>query len=89
MRSSLRWFGVALGGATSLVGLALAPASGGLTLVLGVPAAFLTASLLGRDPAERSDLTRGAAVALTLGVLVVVWVFVCLLRDTTVLGRSH
>ena len=50
--------------------------------------ALLLAIWLGRhDPAELPDNSVGGAIALTLAVLAMLWVFVALLRDTDIFGR--
>lgn len=85
-RALLRWSGVVAFGLVSLLGLAVAPASGGLSLALGIPAGWVAAWLVGNDPSDRPDASLSAFVALTIGVLFVGWIFVCLVRDTTIFG---
>lgn len=87
MRALLRWFGVIFFGLAAIPGVALAPASGGLSLLLGIPAALLAASLIESDPADRPDATPGAFVALAMGVVVVVWVISTLIRGVNIYGR--
>jgi hypothetical protein len=89
MFSFLRWFGAVLFGFTSIVGMALVPASGGLSAVLGAPSVWLTIWLVRHDPGKRSDAGPGALVALAVGTLVLAWVFACLIRDTTIFGRPQ
>jgi hypothetical protein len=89
MRPLLRGFGIVFLGPSALIGLALAPATGGLSLVLGIPAGLSTVWLVRHDPAERPEATRGAFVALAIGALFLVWVFVTLISDMTIWGRQR
>jgi hypothetical protein len=65
----------------------VAPFTIGFSLIPGIPALLLAIWLGRHDPAELADNSVGGAIALTLAVLAMVWVFVALLRDTDIYGR--
>lgn len=85
----LRW-AIAVG-MVPLAALCLlaAPASGGLSLILGVPAGLTAAWMFRNRPADREQIGFAGAVALGLGVAVVCWVVFALLTDRTIWGAPQ
>jgi hypothetical protein len=79
--------GIALLGLFFIACLALAPLTVGFSLIPGLPALLLAIWLGRHEPAEYPDISLGGAIALTLAVLAMLWVFVALWRDTDIYGR--
>lgn len=89
VRALLRWIvapALMMGAALCLLA---APATGGLTLIVGIPLGLAGAWFFRNDPADRDDISRGGVVALGIAVAAIGWVVFTLTTSRTIWGGSQ